>query len=164
MLQSGMRVKCPSGMRRVETLLPSDLVTTADQGELELLSCESLVRPTRDLPTDLHPIRLDRWCFGAGFPRRDLTVSPAQRVAVKGARMGAMLGTEDGLVCASELLEHDGIRRLDRDEIAYTRLVLRTSALLIVHGWALEVPGIEQSSEAEVREAQKFFSTLEAEC
>ncbi|MEM1275635.1 MAG: Hint domain-containing protein [Pseudomonadota bacterium] len=163
MLQSGMRVKCPSGVRRVGDLAPGDLVTTADQGDLELVACQSLTRQTSNLPQEMHPIRLDRWCFGAGFPKRDLTVSPAQRMAVKGARMEQMIGVEDGLVAAGALAGQEGIRRLDRDEIAYTRLEFRTPALVIVYGWALEVVGIDQSA-ADREEAEAFFAELAAKC
>lgn len=134
----GTRIRCPGGNRRVETLRAGDLVCTADHGDQPIRWVGSRHVAGTDLADDLQPIRIERDAFGAGFPRRDLTVSPQHRVLIRGARLLLATGESEGLTPAKSLLGHLGVRRLMRDEVTYVHLLFDYHEIIFSNGWATE--------------------------
>ncbi|MBY8974772.1 Hint domain-containing protein [Rhodobacteraceae bacterium NNCM2] len=134
----GTVIRCPDGGKRVETLMPGDLVCTAGNGNMAIRSVERHILGGADLAPHHQPVRIERSAFGGGFPRRDLTLSPHHRIAIRGARLALMTGRNDGVIPVAELVGQEGVRRLDRTEVHYVQVLLDAHEMIFANGWAAE--------------------------
>lgn len=133
----GTLIETVEGPRPVESLVPGDLVLSADHGPLPLrLSLFSTItaRHLQRRP-ELHPIRISAGALGSGLPRRDLLVSPQHRILVRSRIAQRMFGTDEVLVAAKQLLQIDGIDIAhDLDDFRYYHLVFDRHEIVISNG------------------------------
>jgi len=107
----GTRLRAEGGDRTVESLLPGDLIWTADHGlqpvrwiaSRRLSALDLLLRP------QLRPIRIPAGALGAGVPRRDLLVSPQHRILIRSRIAERVCGSPEVLVAAKRLVGIGGI-------------------------------------------------------
>ncbi len=103
-------VETPRGPVPVGRLQPGDVVLTADQGALPLLSVRRQDLPARG---SFAPLRLRASYFGA---RSDLLVTPSQGIALKGSDVEYLTGEDEVLAEVRDLA--DGTRVLVEDRHA----------------------------------------------
>ena len=136
----------------------------ASGGEQAVLWCGRRELSGKALQSSFQPVRIDRWSFGAGFPRRDLTVSPRQRVRIRGTKMEAITGRRDGYVPAVDLIGLPGIRRLERTAVSYVAFLFERSAEISAYGWVVECPSLEDLHDSEalagLAEMEKVFPEI----
>lgn len=106
---AGTRLATPGGQRRVETLMPGELVVTRDHG-LQPVRWVGRRRVTaheiaRAPGIRLAPVRIRRGALGPDLPRRDLLVSPQHGLLVSGWRAELHFGETELLVAACHLVD-----------------------------------------------------------
>ena len=134
----GTLIRTPDGARAVETLIPGDLVLTADGEALPVrwLGRSVVSRLFAD-PLRILPVRIRAGALGVNLPARDLLLSPNHAV-----RIG------DTLVQAGALVNGTSVVRAQDAPLAfaYWHLELDTHALVIAEGVAAEsfLDGVEE--------------------
>lgn len=131
---SGTLIATPAGPRRVEALVPGDLVETLDAGPRPLvwvgartLDFTACANPKQK------PIEIKPGAFGPDLPSRPLIVSPQHRVLVND-RQG-----QERLAKARALLPALGIRRMGgRRQVTYHSLMLQRHHVLFAEDLAVE--------------------------
>ena len=156
----GTLIATPDGPRRIETLVPGDLVLTRDWGPQPLRWIGSaevgLDRLARD--RDLHPIRIRAGAFGPGQPARDLLVSPQHRILIGGWRAELLFGEHEVLVAAKHLVDDTAIRRAKVDRVCYIHLLFDRHEIIFAEGLETEsflpgpvtLPGLAEETRAEL--------------
>lgn len=110
-LTPGTMVLTVSGKRPVETLKSGDLVISADRGAIALCFLRSRMFSAAHLSENPkhRPVKIKAHALGAGFPSRDLVVSPQHRMLLRSAIALRMFGEAEILVPACQLVGLPGI-------------------------------------------------------
>ncbi|MEL6999798.1 MAG: Hint domain-containing protein [Pseudomonadota bacterium] len=158
----GTRIAVPDGEAPVETLVPGDLVLTADHGPCPL---RAILRRTltfaRDDRHDQHkPVLFNIGSLGDGAPHRPLAVSPQHRMLVRDE------GGDEVLAPAKGLLHRRGVRRkAGCRQVVYLQLVFDQHEVVCAEGaWSESFfPGayaVSASDCATQRELFEIFPDL----
>lgn len=156
----GTLIATPGGERRIETLVPGELVLTRDHGPQTLRWIGfAEVGPDR-LARDpaLRPIRIRKGSFGPGQPTRDLLVSPQHRILISGWRAQLMFGEGEVLVAAKHLIDDRNVRRAGTSTVCYVHLLFDRHEIVIAEGLETEsflpgpvtLSGLEEQTRAEL--------------
>jgi len=133
----GTLIGTPDGPVPVETLMPGDMVLTAD-GRAEVLRWIGSRRVSAgEMRADpgLRPVLIAQDALGEGVPSRDLTVSPQHRVLVTGWRAELLFGETEVLVPAKALVNDHGIRTADWSQgTEYFHLLLDRHEIILTEG------------------------------
>lgn len=126
--RSGTLIETALGERRVEGLIPGDLVLTADHGlqPLRWIGSRTLSGLGR-----MAPIRV---AAGALGNRRDLWLSPQHRLLVSDWRAQLFAGEEEVLVSACHLLQGDLIHRDPMERVTYVHLLFDQHEIVFSEG------------------------------
>ncbi len=111
-------IRTPRGEIAVQDLQAGDLVETLDDGACPIRWVGSrLVSPDfMRIRPELRPILVPAGALGDGLPLRDLLLSPAHRVLVRGNRLELLFGTHEGLIPVRMLVGHiDGVRVVNEE-------------------------------------------------
>jgi hypothetical protein len=128
---AGTQIATPSGAKPVETLVPGDLVLTADHGPRPVLWRGVSTLDLRSTPAR-KPILIKANALGPGLPARDLAVSPQHRVLVR--KDGAQV-----FVPAKALVELPGVQvKHGARRATYVHVYLDPHAVLYSEGLATE--------------------------
>ncbi|WP_169583086.1 Hint domain-containing protein [Rhodobacter capsulatus] len=129
---AGTRVRTPTGLRRVETLKPGDMVETQDAGAQPVVSVERMRLPA--LRTQA-PIRFAAGAHGAD---RAVLVAPQQRVLVRDPVLEMLFGEAEVLVAARTLVDGEMVSRHPGGMVDYVRLVFDCAHMVFAEGLAVE--------------------------
>ena len=124
----GTFVETPDGPRKVETLVPGDLVSTIDNGPQPL---HAIGRATVSGMGQFAPICFDPGVLGASSP---LLVSPNHRMCLSGAEIELLFGEAEMLAPAKALTNGTSVRRKACAQISYIHLVFEKHELVCTHG------------------------------
>ena len=132
-------IRTPGGDRRVEDLVPGDLVLTRDAGpqEIRWISGQYISGARLHAMPHLRPVRLRNDALGLGRPEGDLLVSPDHKVLVSGPRAQDMYNCDEVLVAAKDMVNDlniivdHGVR-----DLRYIHLMFERHQIL----WAAGVP------------------------
>lgn len=133
----GTWIATPAGARAVEALLPGDRVLTRDDGPQEVIWTGRRAFGAAELAAmpALRPIRIRAGALGGARPLRDLVVSPAHRILLRGPAAEALYNAPEVLVRAVDLLND---RTVLRDHAArsasYVHLLLERHQILLADG------------------------------
>lgn len=132
----GTRIATPRGARRVETLAPGDIVTTAaGPAPLRLRGARAVTRADMAADPDaLRPVTIRAGALGRGLPERDLTVSPRHGIAVFGTAVELLYGAPGVLAPAIGLTHWPGIARGELCAITWHHLLFDRHALILTEG------------------------------
>ncbi|OYU16791.1 MAG: hypothetical protein CFE34_19140, partial [Rhodobacteraceae bacterium PARR1] len=144
----GTLITTPGGPRRVERLVPGDLVLTRDHGAQPVRWAGSRQVSGAELSAQPKhaPIRIPAGALGPGMPARDLTVSPQHRILVGNRIAARMFDAPEVLVPAKDLVGHHGIHVLRSDGgVVYHHLMFDRHEVIEAEGAAAEslFPGPE---------------------
>ncbi|WP_294223137.1 Hint domain-containing protein [uncultured Shimia sp.] len=108
----GTLIRVRGGQALVEDIQVGDLVKTLDHGfqPVRWVGCVTLTANQLAISPSFHPIRIQKGTFGAGRPRRDLTVSPQHRVMLEGWRAELICGEPQVLAAAVHLVNDRSVR------------------------------------------------------
>ncbi len=156
----GVKVMTASGPRRVETLIPGDLVMTRDHGlqplrwigKRDLAFVDLLVRP------HLRPIHIRKGALGHNLPQRDMMVSPQHRMLIEGEATEMLFGETEVLVAAAHLDGMHGIEQRLTKGITYVHIMFDRHEIVRAEGcWTesfqpgdLTLSGMESLQRQEV--------------
>lgn len=164
----GTMIDTASGLRRVETLHPGDLVLTRDRGlqPLRWQGGSHVTAEGLEARPNLRPILIRAGALGAGSPVRDLVVSPQHRVLVR-SRIAHRL-FEDGeiLVAAKDLIGLPGIEvMVPAGGVTYFHLLFDRHEIVMSDGaWSESLftgpQALNSVSDAARREILALFPEL----
>jgi hypothetical protein len=150
---SGTWIETPEGAKRIETLLPGDLVITEDRGPQPLRWIGS--RQVAATGSN-RPIRFRKGAFGA---TSDLLVSPQHRMLIAHELSELLFGVPECLVKAKDLINDFNVREdralsevtyfhmlFDRHEIVTANGVLSES----YHPGPMTMPGFDADTQQEI--------------
>jgi len=141
----GTMIDTNAGPRPIETLQAGDQIVTADAGLQTIRWIGSkIVTPANVRDFDaIRPIRLQRDCFGAGVPDRDLMVSPMHRVLLQGAEPTLLFGQRQVLCAAKMLVNGETIVRDPAPTIEYFHMLFDGHQVVQANGCLAEsfLPG-----------------------
>lgn len=106
----GTLIRTPQGVVDIDHLLPGHLVQTRDDGPqpIEWMGAARITPAGLRAHPHLRPVRLKAGALGRGpagwEPDRDLLVSPAHRVMLRGAAAQDLFGASEVLVAARDLV------------------------------------------------------------
>ncbi|MEM6593248.1 MAG: Hint domain-containing protein [Pseudomonadota bacterium] len=160
---AGTRIMTPDGERRVETLIPGDMVETYDNGMQPIRWVG-----TRTVTADgqIAPIRIAPGALGA---HRALTVSPQHRVLVRDQAAQLYFGQSEVLVTAKDLVNGLTVSRLaDGSSVTYIHILFDEHQLVYSEGLLSEsfLPGpqtMQGFPPETVAEICKLFPELDPE-
>lgn len=149
---SGTLLDTKTGLRRIETLRPGDLLRTRDDG---LQPLRWIGQRTVPATGDLAPILIRAGALGNA---RDLLVSPRHRILVSDWRVELLLGEEQALVPARDLVNGHDILRREGGLVTYVHILFDRHQIVYAEGCPSESlhPGhcaldaLEQDSRDEV--------------
>lgn len=130
----GTRIDTPDGPRRVETLVPGDLITTLDNGSQPLRwAGRRLVTPAdMMLRDDLQPLRLEAAVLGND---RALLISPRHRILLNDWRAQVYFGEDQVLVPAQALINGLTVRQvLPLAGVTYVHLLFDRHEVILSEG------------------------------
>lgn len=137
----GTLIETPKGVRRVETIVAGDHVSTLDRGAQQVLWAHHKVWTPAQIAAapQLAPVRISAGALGSGLPQRDLCVSQHHRVLVRGVIAMRMFAVPEVLVPAKALLGVPGVR-LDQPArpIRYVHVMCARHEVLLSEGLASE--------------------------
>lgn len=138
---AGTLIGTPGGPRRVEGLTPGDLVLTVDDGAQPL---RWIGRRTVPATGNFAPIRIAAGAFG---DHGTLLVSPQHRVLLRDAMAELLFGEDEVLVAAKDLLNHDGVCRVEGGQVEYVHLLFDRHQVIWAEGLPTEsfLPGPQMS-------------------
>lgn len=139
---SGTVIETARGPVRVEDLKVGDRVLTYDQGHQPVRWIGSFTLTAARLTQEprLRPILIRADALGAGFPARDLIVSPQHRVLVSSAIARRMFGSDDVLIPAKKLLPLHGVEVVQDtpDGIEYFHMLFDAHQIIWSNGTPTE--------------------------
>ena len=139
---SGTRIRTRRGLVMVEDLRVGDAVETLDDGHqtVRWVGCRYLSPERLETDPNLGAIRIAAGALGAGYPVRDLVVSPQHRVLVKSRIARRMTGEPEVIVPAGKLLRYPGIRQVPgpRRGVQYHHFACARHQLVWANGAAAE--------------------------
>lgn len=128
----GTLIDTPDGPRPIEDIAVGDLVNTLDRGPQPVRWTGCATVPARG---NLAPIRIAAGALGPGLPVRDLLVSPAHRMAIRGWRAQALFGQDEILVATKDLVNETTIRpSADLLTVDYHHIMFDRHELVIANG------------------------------
>ncbi|MCK0141760.1 Hint domain-containing protein [Aliiroseovarius sp. F20344] len=140
-LTQGTRVRTPSGECPVEKLREGSIVLTREHGGQPVLwvgrrqvsAARMLVNP------ETKPVRLRAGAIRSGQPDADLLVSPHQQILVSGMRAQKLIGQDEVLASAADLVDGSLIST-DRiaEETSYYQVLLGRHEVIWANGVPLE--------------------------
>lgn len=135
----GTMIDTPNGPRRIETLVPGDMVSTLDNGPQPL---RWIGRRTLDGTGINAPVRIAEGVFGA---RRDHFASPQHRILVQGWRAELLFGEAQMLIPAKALINGGSIRQIPCELVTFVHLLFDDHQVVTADGVASETffPGDE---------------------
>lgn len=157
---SGTLIMTPSGEVPVETLLPGDLVNTADDGPQPL---RWIGQRRVTASGAMAPIRIAADTFGN---HRDLLLSPLHRVMIRDSLAELLFGETEVLVAARDLVNDRSVLRIEGGEVDYVHILFDRHQVVLSEGLPTEsfLPGPQTSScfEAEaINEICAIFPELD---
>ena len=151
---AGTLIATTDGDRRVEGLLPGDLVMTKDEGPQPL----RWIGSRRVTATgDFAPIHIRANTLGQ---HRDLLVSPLHRVLIKDNLAELLFGEAEVLVAARDLVNDYSITRRTGGEVTYVHLLFDRHQVVFSEGLETEsfLPGPQTSSSFEADMVAEIYS------
>lgn len=149
----GTMIDTEHGQRAIETLQDGDMVLTREGGlqPLRWLGCTTVVATG-----DLAPIVITAGTFGN---TEDLIVSPQHSVLITGWRAELFYGEDEVMVCAMDLLGHDGVYRRPGGVVNYWHLMFDAHHVVQTYGiWSeslypgeMAIDAISPKSQKEIR-------------
>lgn len=133
----GTQILTPSGPRPVEMLEPGDRVITRDSGVQRLywIGSRRIGGARLAAMPHLRPVRIRAGALGRGLPEADLWVSPDHRILVRGAAVDAMLGTQEVLAAARDLVDERSVMTETRmRETTYIHLLFERHEIVWANG------------------------------
>lgn len=125
---SGTLIETQNGPKAIETLSVGDMVLTRDAGYQPL---RWLGKTAAVAQGDLAPIVISKGTLGN---TTDLVVSPQHAVLVEDWRAELLYGEPDVLICANDLLQHDGIYRKPGGIVTYCHILFDSHQLVKAGG------------------------------
>ena len=159
----GTRIRAAAGEVPVERLSVGDLVETLDHGFQPLIW---LGQETVSAGRRTSPIRLREKALGAGFPERDLYLSPQHRVLFDSPIAGRMFGTDQVFVPATKMIDLPGITQpVVQARHHYWHLMLKRHEILFAEGAPVEsflpgpiaLAGLSPENRASLRKRLPFL-------
>lgn len=129
---AGTRVRTPTGLRRVETLNPGDMVETREAGAQPVVSVERTRLPALRSEAPI------RFAAGAHGAERAMLVAPQQRVLVRDPVLEMLFGEAEVLVAARTLVDGEMVSRHPGGMVDYVRLVFDCAHMVFAEGLAVE--------------------------
>lgn len=157
---AGTRILTPEGERRVEDLLPGDLVMTHDDGPQPLRwSGQRSVAAQGKLA----PIRIAAGTFGT---HRTLWVSPQHRVLLRDRLAELLFGEPEVLIAAKDLVNGRSVTVQPGGTVTYVHLLFDCHQVIYSEGLATEsfLPGPQTTRSFEqeiVAEIRSLFPALD---
>ncbi|MFY0660870.1 MAG: Hint domain-containing protein [Shimia sp.] len=113
----GTLIRMRGGQVPVETIQVGDLVKTLDHGFQPVRWIGSVTLSAAQLAANpsFQPVQIQKNAFGAGRPRRTLTVSPQHRILLEGWRAELFCGEPQVLAAAVHLVNDSGVRVVHPD-------------------------------------------------
>lgn len=130
-----------TGSRRIEELLPGDLVQTRDDGLQPVIwTGRRRISGARLFASPrLRPVRIRGGAFGIGRPDTDLLVSPQHRMLVRGAAVGEAFNTPEVLVAAEDLVNGRTVAvDLTPGDVTYVHFLLERHGIVVANGLQTE--------------------------
>lgn len=124
----GALIETPDGARKIETLAPGDMVSTADNGPQPIRWAG---RTTVAATGDLAPIVISAGTLGNPH---DLTVSPQHAILLSDWRAELLFGQDAVLVRAVDLLAMDGVYRKAGGIVTYCHILMDDHQLVQAYG------------------------------
>ena len=157
---AGTRVRTPRGERRVEALVPGDLVMTQDEGAQPL---RWIGRRRVAARGDFAPVCIAAGAFG---DHRRLMVSPLHRILIRDSLAEMLFGEREVLVAARDLVNDRTVRRIEGGMVDYVHILFDRHQVVFSEGLETEsfLPGprIVSSFEAEaINEITTLFPDLD---
>lgn len=138
-LSQGTRIRTPSGECAVENLREGSVILTREHGGQPVLWVgQRTVSAARMMIDDgVKPVRLRAGAIRPGQPDADLLVSPHQQILVSGTRAQQLIGRDEVLACAADLVD-GSLVSTDRKatEISFFQVLLGRHEVV----WANGVP------------------------
>ncbi|MEQ6203000.1 Hint domain-containing protein [Sulfitobacter sp. HNIBRBA2951] len=151
---AGTLIAAPDGDRRVEALLPGDLVMTKDEGPQPL----RWIGSRRVAATgDFAPIHIRANTLGQ---HRDLLVSPLHRVLIRDNLAELLFGETEVLVAARDLVNDRSITRREGGEVTYVHLLFDRHQVVFSEGLETEsfLPGPQTANSFEADVVEEIYS------
>ncbi len=157
---AGTLIETPDGPRRIETLLPGDLVLTVDNGPQPL---RWIGKRTVQGVGKMAPVTLRAGMCGA---TADLTVSPSHRFMVESAMPELLTGCESVLVAAKHLGNGRTITQTECDIVTYVHLLFVQHEIVMTQGCPSESYFLGEDTNRALNNAQSseicaLFPSLE---
>jgi hypothetical protein len=124
----GTQITTPNGPKRIERLLPGDLVVTRDTGPQPL---RWVGRKTVPAAGKLAPVVFDRGAIGNN---RRLVVSPQHRILLNDWRSQLFYGENEVLVRAIDMVDGDTIRQVHGGMVTYLHLLFDNHEIIRANG------------------------------
>ena len=142
----GTLIRTGAGYVPVEDLRPGDRVETRDVGPQPLVWVGSVTLSAQDLRRhpEFQPVRIRAHAFGAGYPARDLLVSPQHRILLRGWQAELYHGTPEVLAAAVHLINGRSVSRAPCPYgIRYLHIMCEAHQIIRVEGLETEtfLPG-----------------------
>ncbi|RMA41333.1 hemolysin [Rhodophyticola porphyridii] len=137
----GTMIKTDRGNRPIETLVPGDLVFTADHGfqPIRWIGKNRLSKSALAANPKLRPIRIRAGSLAEGLPEQDLITSPQHRILVRSKIAERIFGSYEVLIPAVKLLSMPGIEVEEGvEEIEYWHFMLDAHEIVIANGASSE--------------------------
>jgi hypothetical protein len=138
---AGTLIETADGLRAVETLVPGDLVMTADHGLRPLVWTGSRMVNAAELQSrpKWRPVRIAAGALGVNLPARDVLLSPQHRVLVRSKIALRMFDASEVLVAAKDLVGLPGITLAeDVAEVHYVHLMFDSHQIIFAEGAPME--------------------------
>lgn len=138
---AGTLIETDCGDVAVEDLSIGDVVKTADNGyqSIRWIGSRHLNAQKLDGNTKLRPIRIREGALGHNQPSQDLVVSPQHRVLINSNIARRMLGTDEVLVAAKQLVMLNGVDiAQDLEEVTYVHFLCDQHEVVYANGAATE--------------------------
>lgn len=134
---AGTHILTPEGDKRVEDLVPGDLVMTHDDGPQPLRWVGRRVVPATGA---LAPIRIRPNTFGR---HGALSVSPQHRIMVRDSLAELLFGSREVLIKAKDLVNGRSVQRIEGGEVEYVHLLFDRHQVIWSEGLLTEsfLPG-----------------------
>ncbi len=134
---AGTRMATPTGLRKIETLRPGDMLMTGDHGAQEIRWIWARFRSGAEIGADraLWPVRIRKGALGAGLPRRALLVSRQHRLLVRSPIARRLFGCDEVLAPAKDLTRLPGIDLIAPETgITYYHILMQNHEILFAEG------------------------------
>lgn len=107
----GTRIRTPDGLSLIEDLREGDLIQTKDNGAqpIEWIGRRQMTGARFHAMPHLRPVRFRAGALGCNIPDGGLVVSPEHRILMRGCKARELFNTDEVLVAAKDLVNHDTV-------------------------------------------------------